>query len=178
MTKIRAVITVLAAGLLILTPGFGPLHASGLQPGTVLKPMLIGELVTRAREMDGQVVRIVGEAVGDLMVRGDHAWVNILDASGTAIGVFMAKEEALKVKNLGQYRQKGDIVDLQGVFNDSCDIHDGEPDVHADSIAVVEKGYPVSHSVEVSRMVLGGVLLALAGVLGLAVHRRTPRSPR
>ena len=178
MTRTRAVVAAIAACLLIAAPGLRSLHASRIQTGTVLDPVPIGELVANARAMDGQVMRIMGEAVGDLMVRGDHAWVNILDASGTAIGVFLAKEEALKVKNLGKYRQKGDIVDLQGVFNDSCDVHDGEPDVHAGSIAVVERGYPVSYPIEVSRIVFGGVILALAGAAGLAVHRRTSRSAR
>ncbi|MGE5580035.1 MAG: DNA-binding protein [Bacillota bacterium] len=178
MTRIRTLTAVLAACLLISMPGFGPMHASGLQPGTAPHLMPIGELVNRAREMDGLVVRLVGEAVGDLMVRGDHAWVNILDASGTAIGVFLPKEEALKVKSLGKYRQKGDVVDLIGVFHNSCDVHDGEPDVHADSIAVVENGHSVSYPVEVSRMVLGGILLVLAGALGLAVRRRAISPPR
>jgi hypothetical protein len=136
-------------------------------------PGSITDLFQRSREMDGKEMRLVGEAVGDLMPRGEYAWLNVLDASGMAIGVYLPKDEALKVSRVGRYFQKGDVVDLTGTFHDACSLHDGEPDIHADSLAVVEQGRPLYHPVQTSRAVLGGALLLLAGLMGLAARRRT-----
>lgn len=171
MIKARVLATLLTCLLLVTPPG--QIYASAQEP-----VVSVSDLLQRSREMDGTEIRLIGEAVGDLMVRGDHAWVNILDASGTAIGVYLPKDEALKVRNLGRYFQKGDVIDLTGTFHDSCAVHDGEPDIHADSLAVVVQGHPVYHPVETSRVVLGGAVLALAGLMGLTARRRTPHPTR
>lgn len=153
--------------------GAGTIYASSDQA-----PASIAGLAGKSREMDGIQVRLVAEAVGDVMVRGDYAWLNVLDASGSAIGVYLQKDEALKVRILGSYFWKGDVVDLTGTFHYACPEHDGDPDIHADSLAVVEQGHRVYHPVETSRAVFGSALIVLAGVMGLAVRTRTSQPVR
>ncbi len=166
------VLLALLLSSLVLSVNSGVASSSSGQGTSSLPVAAIGDLVGRAGEMDGSQVRIVGEAVGDLMVRGDHAWLNVLDASGLAIGVYLPKAEALKVRVLGGYSQKGDAVDLTGVFHSSCSLHDGEPDIHADSLVRVQEGGKVQHPVSSARMALSGLLLGLALLMGIAVRRR------
>ena len=178
MTRTRALIAAFAASLVVLSSGAAPLCASAAEAGTPSVVTEVSEIVANSREMDGSQVRLVGEAVGDAMVRGDHAWVNILDASGMAIGVYLPKDEALKVRYLGMYSRKGDTVDLTGTFHNSCVVHDGEPDIHADSLTVVAQGHLVHHPLDSGRAALGGAFLVLAGLMGFAVRRRTSRPTR
>jgi hypothetical protein len=65
------------------------------------------ELINNAGEYDGKSVVYVGEAVGDVMVRGDFVWVNVNDGKN-AIGVWMSKELAKEIRFTGSYHSKGD----------------------------------------------------------------------
>src|SRR4030042_422395 len=77
------------------------------------------ELINNAREYDGQTVIYIGEAVGDVMVRRGFAWVNINDGEN-AIGIWMSKELAGKIRFTGSYRTIGDRVEIAGVFQRNC----------------------------------------------------------
>jgi hypothetical protein len=172
------VIAATVAACLLVSWAAPALYASPAPTQATLEPTAVGDLVAKAKAMDGQQVRLVGEAVGDRMIRGDFAWINVLDRSGTAIGVYLPKDQALKVRNMGAYSGTGDVVDVTGTFHNACLLHDGEPDVHSDVIAVIEQGVPVYHPVDTRRAVLSALLLALAGLTGLAVRRRSSRSAR
>lgn len=168
----RLALMILAIASCMLTAMAGVARASAQLPAVAS----ISDIVQKPTQMNGQEVRIVGEAIGDLMVRGDYAWINVLDKTGMAIGVYLPKGEALKIRNLGRYSQTGDTVDLVGVFNNACVEHGGDPDIHSTSLVVVAQGIPTPHPVDTLRLIFAGVLLAVAAVMGVAVKRRGSES--
>jgi len=61
----------LASALLLALPGGAQAQASS------------SELIEGASRLDGQTVEFRGEAIGDLMPRGDHVWLNVSDGQNT-----------------------------------------------------------------------------------------------
>ncbi|MEL7648606.1 MAG: DNA-binding protein [Sedimentibacter sp.] len=122
----------------------------------------INQLVENADDFDEQTVKVTGEAVGEKMKRGDHAWINIYDGSN-AIGIWMDEKDAEKVQHYGSYKYKGDMLNVTGTFNKTCQQHGGESDIHVISLEIEEKGQetvrPVS-SLKVSVAVLSATLAA------------------
>ncbi len=113
------------------------------------------ELLERWQEYDGTEVVIRGEVVGDVMRRGDHAWITVNDdhysraarleagelrGGNSGIGVWLPAGEADKIGVLGRYASKGDLVEIKGVFNSDCREHGGDFDIHAASLTVIERG--------------------------------------
>lgn len=97
------------------------------------------ELINNAKQYDGKTVTYQGEAVGDIMTRGDHAWVNLNDGY-TAIGVWVRKTDLKDITYLGGYHAKGDVIEVIGIFNRSCPEHGGDLDIHAQEIKKVLSG--------------------------------------
>jgi hypothetical protein len=129
------------------------------------------ELINNAREYDGKSVVYVGEAVGDVMVRGDFAWVNINDGEN-AIGVWMSKELAGEIKFTGSYRNKGDRLEITGVFNRNCTQHGGDMDIHAQSIRKISSGWAVSEELDKTKRNYVFILIAVLCLVFLFVRRR------
>lgn len=88
------------------------------------------DLIERAREWDGKTVEYRGEAVGDVMKRGEYAWVNLHDGKN-AIGVWCPRRLLGAVEILGDYRHTGDTLRVTGVFHRACPEHGGDLDIHA-----------------------------------------------
>ncbi len=97
------------------------------------------ELLNDAKQYDGKAVVYQGEAIGDIMIRGDHAWVNLNDG-GAAIGIWIRKIDLKDIAYLGSYRAKGDVIEVTGTFNRSCREHGGDLDIHAQEIKKVSSG--------------------------------------
>lgn len=128
------------------------------------------ELVERAKALDGAVVVFEGEAIGDPLPRGDHAWVNVLDGGG-AIGVWLPRGDLGQIEHYGSYRWKGDRLRVVGVFHRACPEHGGDLDIHATSLEVIERGAAIPHPASPAEIALAAVLLA-AGLLALILWRR------
>ncbi|MBI5788894.1 MAG: DNA-binding protein [Candidatus Schekmanbacteria bacterium] len=129
------------------------------------EPILASALIEKIREYDGKTVTFQGEAIGDLMHRRRGIWVNLLDGSGTALGVWLTPKQAQLIKTLGSYNYKGDVVQVTGVFNRACSEHQGEIDLHAASCRIVTPGEPIKHPVSLFRLQLALVVLLLAFLL-------------
>ncbi len=104
------------------------------------------ELINNSKQYDGKSVVYQGEAIGDIMRRKGFAWVNLLDGE-SAIGIWLKQEEIPKIKFIGGYQHKGDLIEVEGVFNSNCREHGGDLDIHADKITVVTSGYSVSEEI-------------------------------
>lgn len=129
------------------------------------------DLADKSLDLNGKTVHFQAEVIGDIMKRNDGVWVNVLDRTGGA-GVFMSLEMASGLRTAGDYKHKGDVVEVVGVFNRCCSDHGGDPDVHALSVRIVAHGFPVYHQVS-SRRILTAVLCAgAAAVLWLLSRRR------
>lgn len=144
------------------------------------------ELVERHATWDGRVIEFTGEAVRESMVRGDRAWIHLNDDAyatmeagprgklagyNSGMGVWTGAEEAEAIDVFGDYRHRGDLVRVEGVFNAACARHGGDMDIHASRLDVVSEGERVPY-------VVGGwkgptaLLLTLAAVVLWVSERR------
>jgi hypothetical protein len=126
------------------------------------------ELIEKAKVLDGTQVTYRGEAVGEIMPRGDFCWLNLNDGAN-AVGVWMPKEWVRGVM-AGNYRQRGDVLEVSGIFHRSCAQHGGDLDIHAKSIRLLEKGKIIPHQLEPVVLKLSAIFLF--ALLLLAVRRR------
>lgn len=126
----------------------------------------LNQLVENAEAMDGQTVTVTGEAIGEAMERGTHAWVNINDGTN-AMGIWMPLDDARRIKIFGDYKHIGDQLQVTGVFNQSCAQHGGDVDIHSDSITVVTAGYATAETVPALKIIIGTILGSLTVLIGL-----------
>jgi hypothetical protein len=129
------------------------------------------ELINNVKEYDGKNVVYAGEVVGDVMVRGDFAWVNINDGEN-AIGVWLDKELAKEIQFTGSYRAKGDRLEITGVFQRGCIQHGGDMDIHAQDIRKISPGRLVKEELDKGKRNLTFILLGILLCLALIFARR------
>jgi hypothetical protein len=132
-------------------------------------PVKINYLIEHAMTRDQQTVIIQAEAIGEVLERGDHAWINVNDGDN-AIGVFMTIDQAKQVNVFGGYANIGDTIKVIGTFNRACVEHGGEMDIHAISITVIKAGQPTTHEVSSLKFVMSIILLTIA-LAGLYLRR-------
>lgn len=197
MRALRVVALCLA---LLAAVVLGSAAASAEESATVTSGPVIGtggsvssvDLVERPRDWDGKDVVFVGEAVGEVMVRGDHAWIhlnddayklaNLQEGAGLAgynsgAPVWIAADQAGAVQTLGDYKHEGDIVRVEGVFNAACAEHGGDMDIHATALSVVRPGHEVQDPVKPRKVMwLVGVAALAATVVAAEVGGRRRRT--
>ncbi|MFC1768012.1 hypothetical protein ACFLZ2_05685 [Candidatus Margulisiibacteriota bacterium] len=137
----------------------------------------IGELF-RLKDHSKETV-VQGEAIGDVMIRGEGAWINIKDKTG-AIGIWAPKAQAEKITVTGNYKHIGDRIETEGTFNKQCLTHGGDTDIHAVNIKIVEKGYERDIAVkphEISWAIITLILLIVLYLLRryLALRQYKPK---
>ncbi|MCS7179754.1 MAG: hypothetical protein NZ891_00150 [bacterium] len=137
------------------------------------KIIKIDELYERGEKYDNKEVIIVGEAIGDIMGQGNEKWVNIKDEfKDIAIGVVISKQDIEKIKNLGKYRVKGDIVKIYGTYNMKCTKHMGERDIHALRIEIIKRGEILPSEVKLSKIIISFFLLTITVTMMFLSHKR------
>ena len=97
------------------------------------------ELINNAKQYNGKNVVYQGEVIGDIMLRGDFAWININDGEN-ALGVWIKKDLIKDIIFTGQYKTVGDWVQVEGLFNQRCIQHGGDLDLHAENMEIVKAG--------------------------------------
>ena len=105
------------------------------------------------------------------MRRGDHAWVNVLDADA-ALGVYAPVAATNAIGVFGSSRAKGDLVLVRGVIHRACPDHGGDMDIHATSITVVQPGHATPHPVNNFKLALMPLSIALAAGLYIIWRKR------
>ncbi len=151
----------LAMLLTLIPPGVG--HAVEL--------VKINDLVESAAEMDGKAVTIEGEAIGEVMPRGEFGWVNLHDGSG-AMGIWAPTSLLNQLTSTGRYHRKGDTIRVTGVFFRMDPQNGGDTDIHARTLEIVRPGAAVSHEVRPSRVIWAMVWGITAGAGALLWWRR------
>ena len=134
----------------------------------------INQLISSPKEWDNRQVQVQGEAVGDVMLRGDAGWVNILD--GTALGVFAPKQLLEQIKWFGAYGRHGDQLVVTGIFHNACPEHDGETDFHAEALSIGLPGHPIAQPIAAQKLLLAAVLLPVTA--GIMLYSRSSRKSR
>jgi hypothetical protein len=159
-------------GLIIVISLCGILFAFSF-PALAASAIPINDLVEESLEYDGQTVSVQGEAIGEVLERGEYAWVNINDG-GNAIGIWMSLEDARKIEFFGDYRNSGDILLVTGVFSRNCVGHGGEVDIHCDKLEIISAGHHVVETVAPAKILIALVLFtfaALAVIIAFVLRR-------
>ena len=118
------------------------------------------ELINNAKQYDGKIITYKGEVIGDVMIRGDHAWLHVNDGS-IAIGIWAPKTMIQDIGYIGDYHKKGDIVEVSGIFHRSCLEHGGDLDIHASEIKKIASGSLVIQPISRKKVYIGVYSLML-----------------
>ncbi len=133
------------------------------------QPVSSEELIDNTRNYDGKTVIYSGEAIGDIMIRGEYAWVNVHDGQ-QAIGIWLPKQLTEAIIYRGRYKAIGDWVEITGTFHGVCKEHAGEFDIHATNLRKIHDGYFIPHIFNQSRMKKAMILLAVLGCVWILIH--------
>lgn len=137
----------------------------------------INELIDNGKEYDDQTITVQGEAIGELLERGENSFLNINDGT-SAMGIFLSTEGGQLVNYYGNYHNMGDTVKVKGVFHRACDEHGGDMDIHCNSIELVTKGYKRTHEINKWK-IIGILLLSPCAVIGsINVYRILKKSDK
>jgi hypothetical protein len=112
------------------------------------------ELINNAKQYDGKVVNYRGEVIGEVMVRGDYAWLHVNDGI-IAIGIWAPKTMIQDIRYAGNYHRKGDIVEVSGTLHRSCLEHGGDLDIHASEIKTITPGSLVIRPISRKKVYIG-----------------------
>lgn len=126
------------------------------------------ELIEKASQYDGKMVYFEGELIGEVMKRGDFAWLNLSDGA-FGIGVFANSSQLPKITYHGGYKSRGDTLRVKGIFHHACPEHGGDLDIHANSIKVIKPGYLVKHPINLTKVRLA-LLLSLIALILISIH--------
>ena len=121
------------------------------------------DLINGAKEYDNKTITYKGEVIGDVMIRGDHAWLHVNDGI-IAIGIWAPKTLIEDIRYAGEYHKKGDIVEVSGTFHRSCLEHGGDLDIHASEIKKVTSGSPVVQPISRKKAYFGFYSLILVSL--------------
>jgi len=97
------------------------------------------ELIENAAYWDEKQINYTGEVIGDILVRGEYAWISVSDGENTMSCVIPA-DISKEIDFFGRYGVKGDTVCVQGVFNRACVEHGGDMDIHVSSLKKISEG--------------------------------------
>jgi hypothetical protein len=128
------------------------------------------DLLNNAKQFDGKTINYKGEVIGDIMIRGDHAWLHVNDGF-IAIGIWVPMTLIKDIRYVGDYHKKGDIVEVSGTFHRSCQEHGGDLDIHASGIIKVTSGAPVIQPISRKKVKIAAYSLMLVLLL-LALKNR------
>ena len=123
------------------------------------------ELINNAKQYDGKVVLYKGEVIGDIMIRKGFAWVNINDGVN-AIGIWSNKDLVKDIVYTGNYKSRGDVVKVKGIFHRACLEHGGDLDIHIDELRKITSGMVIRERPDIAKRNQAFMLL---GILGLAL---------
>lgn len=149
------------------------------------------ELVEHPDRWDGQRVSFTGEAVGSAMDRGREAWLHVNDdAYGLETGakaltragynsghaVLVPTALAQKVTRFGSYKERGDIVRVEGVFRSASPEHGGDMIIEADTLEIVRAGQSLERRVPAWKLLAVAALVLTTG-MSLVFARTTQHRP-
>lgn len=112
------------------------------------------DLINNTKQYDGKTVNYKGEVIGDVMIRGDYAWLHVNDGN-IAIGIWAPRVMVQDIHYAGNYQKKGDIVEVSGMFHRSCLEHGGDLDIHAYEIRKITPGNLIIQPVNRKKVYIG-----------------------
>ncbi len=122
------------------------------------------ELINNAKGYDGKTVVYEGEVIGDIMVRGNYAWINVNDGEN-AIGLWMNATLTKDIIYTGSHKSAGDVVEITGVFHRACPEHGGDLDIHASGLRKTSPGRLFKEKLNLGKRNYAFVLFAILGLI-------------
>ncbi len=132
-------------------------------------PLTSLDLINNAKQYDNKTVSYQGEAIGEVMVRGDHAWLHVNDGI-IAVGIWAPKIMTDDIRYIGDYQHKGDVVEVAGTLHRACSEHGGDFDIHASEIKKITSGCSISQPVSKKKIRIGAYSLMFV-MLFMALER-------
>lgn len=129
-------------------------------PNSYAQTITSSDLLNNTKQYDSKVVSYKGEVIGEVMVRGDYAWLHVNDGI-IAIGIWAPKTMVGDIRYAGDYHKKGDIVEVYGIFHRSCLEHGGDLDIHASEIKTITPGSLVIRPTSRKKVYIGIFSLVL-----------------
>lgn len=163
------------------------------QPPSGVPLVTSSELYDCPDVFDGVRVGYRGEVVGEVLVRGDEAWVQLNDdvyagdigplpahrdfrGGNAGIGVRIDAETAHAITHVGGPNTRGDIIELTGLFRRVDEVTSEVTVIEAATADIVVRGVPFDRPLRPDRAVVAAVLFVLLGVLWrVDVRRRRDR---
>jgi len=141
---------------------------------TFANTLITGEMLNKeGKKYNGKVIVFQGEAIGDIMKRGEYAWGNVKEGD-FLIGVWMTYKDAKKIKYPGRYGIKGDNLRIEGVYNENCPEHFGEKDIHAINVEIINEGSPDKEKLDMGKIWLS-FFLGISTLIFILYSRRVLR---
>ncbi len=109
------------------------------------------DLITQEKKYDKSNILFEGEVIGDIMKRGDFAWINVNDGQN-AIGIWLKKSLTDSIKFTGDFKHIGDRIKVIGVFSKNCPEHGGDLDIHGESLVVINPGKEKQQEIDVEKL--------------------------
>ncbi len=104
-------------------------------------------LVDNPEEYDQKIVFLQAELIGEPLTTETGTWLN-LGANDYNMGVFLKQKEILeKINYWGSYKEKGDIVQIKGIFYKNCPVHN-QRGVHLLNLKIVKAGKRIEHKAD------------------------------
>ena len=117
-----------------------------LSDSSFLDDAAIADLAGADSYYDCQTVQVTGEVVGEAISDGktmsDHVWILLQDRGGdSVVNVWIDESLTEDIDHFGKYGTTGSILRVRGEFHLCCPEHQGECDIHATTMTVVQEGY-------------------------------------
>lgn len=135
----------------------------------------INDLIEQSVLLDNTQVTAQGEVIGEALKRGEYAWININDTTN-AIGIWVKKSETDQIQFYGDYKHRGDIVKITGVFHRACPEHGGDVDIHCTDIEIVETGYSIKEQLSACKIIITVSLIFIAAII-VSIYLKLRKSP-
>ena len=129
------------------------------------------DLINNAKDYDKKEVVYSGEVIGDIMKRGENAWINISDGTN-AIGIWITTDEVKEIKYTGKYNYTGDSVKVTGIFNRACPEHGGDLDIHASKTEIIKQGHADIKKINYIFIIGSIILLVIALILNIFILKK------
>jgi hypothetical protein len=191
--RIRTLMVVLAmlvVSTFVAVPAFAaeaPIPENDPTSAQLVDTMNVPGDIAKGLFYNGKTITFTGEAIGEVMVRGDHAWIHLNDDAymdtnveeGAALGgynsgmaIWVPSALTKQIDTYGDYKHEGSIVQIVGTFNGACKEHGGDTDIHATTLTMIRPGHVVDDSTPPWKAALAAGLAALAAGL-YWLERRT-----
>ncbi|MDD4028956.1 MAG: hypothetical protein PHI40_00590 [Caldisericia bacterium] len=130
----------------------------------------VAELITFPSLYDEKEILFHGEAIGQIMRRGEYCWLNVKDTDGNSLGCWMPVHFSEGIVHLGKYRIQGDLLLLKGIFHSAREDHGGETELEVNDIVLLEKGKRIPPE-EVSYPFVYSIFILVLGILAFMVYQ-------